>query len=258
MPTDVAPPLSLSQEDFAYGPAPRARSPVVCRRERQAKKTKKRVTFADHRGLPLARVKVFYQFKDTIRIPAGIRFESADREDDDDEDDDELVLDFAQPGGDEMLFRQSLDRTCVRLEKCVLKERTLVGTVKVKNLSFEKRVWLRVTFDSWASHSDVDCAYVEDSYPSSYADTFSFRLALPRVLDLQPRVEFAVCYQAAGAEYWDSNRGRNYRILRAKDERAGRFRFGVRPDTFGGLACGRGILPEWPGYAGYENGRPYY
>ncbi|XP_061603331.1 protein phosphatase 1 regulatory subunit 3B-like [Phyllopteryx taeniolatus] len=255
MPTDMAaPPLFLSQEDFAYRPGPKARSPATCRRE--ARKTKKRVTFADHRGLPLARVKVFSQFKDAIRIPAGIRLQPADRGDDDD--DEELILDFAQPASDGVMFRQSLDRTCVCLENCVLKERILAGTVKVKNLSFEKRVRLRVTFDSWESHSDVDCAYVEDSYLSAYGDTFSFRLALPRPLEPRRRVEFAVCYQAAGAEYWDSNRGRNYRILRAKDDRAGPFRSGVRSDAFGGLACGHGILPEWAGYADYKNVGPYY
>ncbi|XP_037122667.1 protein phosphatase 1 regulatory subunit 3B [Syngnathus acus] len=248
MPTDMALPLILSQEDFAYRSSPRDQSPAS---------RKKRVTFADHQGLPLTSVKVFSQFKDAIYIPASVFLAPpADRDDDD-----ELVLDFAQPASDYVLFRQSVDRKCVCLERCVLRERTLAGTVKVKNLSFEKRVRLRVTFDSWASHSDVECAYVRDSYQSASADTFSFSLSLPPQL-LAPRrhVEFAICYQVAGAEYWDSNHGRNYRILWAKDKqrRDGGRRFGTGLDAFGSLTCGRGILPEWPSYASYENVGPYY
>ncbi|XP_051906843.1 protein phosphatase 1 regulatory subunit 3B [Hippocampus zosterae] len=258
MPTDMALPLFLSQADFAYRRSPQDRSPASSCRELTSKKTKKHVTFADHRGLPLTRVKVFSQFKDAIRIPSSVRLVPSNRDDDDDE----LVLDFTQPASDYVLFRQNLDRKCVCLENCVLKERTLAGTVKVKNLSFEKRVRLRVTFDSWESHSDVECAYVKDSYPSAYSDTFCFSLALPRLLSPHRHVEFAICYQVAGAEYWDSNHGHNYRILWSKDKRRrdgdSQFDLGVHLDAFGSLTCGHGILPEWPSYARYENVGPYY
>ncbi|XP_077442113.1 protein phosphatase 1 regulatory subunit 3B-like [Vanacampus margaritifer] len=255
MPTDVALPLLLSPEDFAY------RSPTGRRHERASRKAKKQVTFADHRGLPLARVKLFSHFKDAIRIPANVRL-TPDSPASPDADAERLVLDFSPPASDYVLFRRSLDRKCVCLEKCVLKERTLAGTVKVKNLSFEKRVRLRVTFDSWQSHSDVECVYVRDAYPGASGDTFSFSLALPQPLAPRRHVEFAVCYQVAGAEYWDSNHGHNYRIVRAKDKRQRdgerHLDSGIPLDAFGSLTCGHGILPEWPSYAGYENVGPYY
>ncbi|XP_077478392.1 protein phosphatase 1 regulatory subunit 3B-like [Stigmatopora argus] len=237
MPTDMALPLFLPRGDVADlgggGPAPRD--------------AKKRVTFADHLGLPLARVKVFSRFKDAIRVPAGVQ---------------RLVPDFPQPANDDALFRQSLDRKCVRLEKCALSDRTLTGTVKVKNLSYEKRVALRVTFDAWESHSDVECVYADGD--GRAFDTFAFRLELPP----RRRAEFAVCYRVAGAEYWDSNRGRNYRLVPAGDQRgrgpewppewpaewpAERGDVGWRR-----LTCGRGLLPEWPAYAAFQNAGPYY
>ncbi|XP_077593464.1 protein phosphatase 1 regulatory subunit 3B-like [Stigmatopora nigra] len=236
MPTDMALPLFLSPGDVAHlgggGPAPR--------------EPKKRVTFADHLGLPLARVKVFSRLKDAIRVPADVR---------------RLVPDFPQPAIDDALFRQSVDRKCVRLEKCALSERTLTGTVKVKNLSYEKRVALRVTFDAWESHSDVECVYAHDHAADGHAfDTFAFRLELPP----RRRAEFAVLYRVAGAEYWDSNRGRNYRLVPAGDERGRGLEWPADWPTrhgdvgWGRLTCGRDLLPEWPAYAAYQNAGPYY
>ncbi|XP_054612298.1 protein phosphatase 1 regulatory subunit 3B [Dunckerocampus dactyliophorus] len=260
MPTDTALPLYLSNEDFVYRssapPASRCHSEAAAR---DGGKVKKQVTFADHRGLPLTRVKVFSQFKDPIDIPLDIRRMASTAPG---AKDDKLVLDFGQPSADYVHFRQRLERNCVCLEHCVLKHKALAGTVKVKNLSFEKRVKLRVTFDSWKSHSDVDCTYVKDSYPARYGDTFSFRVSLPKLLPPQQHVEFAVCYQVGGAEYWDSNHGHNYRVLwaSARLHRADTRHFdsGIHLDRFGSPTCGRGIFPEWPSYAGYENVGPYY
>nr|XP_057912954.1 protein phosphatase 1 regulatory subunit 3B [Doryrhamphus excisus] len=255
MPTDMAPPLYLSNEDFVYrsGAPPTSR----CHLEEAAQaggKVKKQVTFADHRGLPLTRVKVFSQLKDPIHIPLDIRRTASTAPG---AKDDKLVLDFGQPSSDYVHFRQRLERNCVCLEHCVLKEEALAGTVKVKNLSFEKRVKLRVTFDSWESHSDVDCTYVKDSYPTRYSDTFSFQLSLPELLHPHQHVEFAVCYQVGGDEYWDSNHGHNYRVVWASAKRP-HFDSGIHLDRFGSPICGHGIFPEWPSYAGYENVGPYY
>ncbi|XP_077353481.1 protein phosphatase 1 regulatory subunit 3B [Festucalex cinctus] len=255
MPTDMALPLLLPQEDFACRAAPTRR-----RRERANGKAEKRVTFADHRGLPLARVKLFSHLTDAIHVPAGARpapdAAAAAAE---------LVLDFAPPSSDYILFRQQVERNCVCLETCALKAGTLAGTVKVKNLSFEKRVRLRVTSDAWRSHSDVECAYVAAAYagPGASGDTFAFGLALPQPLAPRCHVEFAVCYQVGGAEYWDSNHGHNYRVVRAEDKRqrdgeGSRLDSGVHLDAFGSLTCGRGILPEWASYAAYDNVGPYY
>ncbi|CAN9504629.1 unnamed protein product [Ophioblennius macclurei] len=266
MPIDMTLPLCLSQEDFLLVAPPQSFKPAL-QFERSAchntKKAKKQVTFADHRGLALTRVKVFSEFNDPIDIPANVQemLRSALAAPQD-----KLELDFAQPSSDYLLFRQSLETNLVCLERCVLKERAFAGTVKVKNVSFEKRVTLRVTFDAWTSHTDVDCVYVRDAYPSACSDTFSFEVPLPAELPLHHRVEFAVCYTVGGCEHWDSNRGNNYSIVwssarcrRMQDAcHSDSTQFGIHLDRYGSPTCSHGIFPDWPSYAGYEHIGPYY
>lgn len=284
MPIDMALPLYLSKEEFVYRLSPKTcKAPLSsCLRfqqsrrvdqaqpehdkpsRRNSRKAVKQVTFADHKGLPLSRVKVFSEFKDPIDIPLNIQetLSSTPLAEED-----KLVLDFMQPASDYLHFRQSLERNCVCLEHCMIKEKALAGTVKVRNLSFEKSVKLRVTFDTWRSYSDVDCLYQKDSYPSSYSDTFSFQMSLPDELRPHQHVEFAVRYLVDCCEYWDSNHGHNYRILwssmKRRDQDAGcrrrdSFDSGIHFDRFGSPTCSHGIFPDWPSYAGYENMGPYY
>ncbi|XP_074546656.1 protein phosphatase 1 regulatory subunit 3B [Halichoeres trimaculatus] len=284
MPIDMALPLYLSKEDFVFRTSPKSHdpSPNSCLRFQRPllvdqtepedahskrdsrRKVKKQVTFADNRGLSLTKVKIFSQFNDPIDIPINITemFRSAlcvapHR--------DQLELDFAQPSSDYLRFRKQLEQQLVCLEHCVLKEKALAGTVKVRNVSFEKSVKLRVTFDTWRSHRDVECVYVKDTYPSSYSDTFSFQVSLPEQLGLAERIEFAVCYVVDGAEHWDSNYGDNYRIVWSSmkrelpcSHRSGSSDFGIHFDRYGSPTCSHGIFPDWPSYAGYEDSRPYY
>ncbi|XP_041666342.1 protein phosphatase 1 regulatory subunit 3B [Cheilinus undulatus] len=286
MPIDMALPLYLSKDDFVYRTSPNSCKPTLssCLRfqrprrvdqaepedgrpsGRDSRKQKKQVTFADHRGLSLTKVKIFSQFNDPIDIPVSIQemFSSSlclSPEED------KLVLDFTQPSSDYLRFRQHLEQNLVCLEHCVLKEKALAGTVKVKNVSFEKSVKLRVTFDTWKSHTDVDCAYVKDTYPGSHYDTFSFTVSLPDQLGPVERVEFAICYRVGGAEYWDSNQGDNYRIVWSSmkrehwdpcSRRKDSFDLGIHFDRYGSPTCSHGIFPDWPSYAGYENSGPYY
>ncbi|XP_031695693.1 protein phosphatase 1 regulatory subunit 3B [Anarrhichthys ocellatus] len=279
-------PLYLSKEEFVYRMSPKTCKPALnsCLRlqrslcvdqtepedkqasRKDSRKAKKRVTFADHRGLSLTKVKTFSQFDDPIDIPLSIQ-EMLSSALSLNAEEDQLVLDFTQPSSDYLHFRQSLERNYVCLEHCVLKEKALAGTVKVKNMSFEKSVTLRLTFDGWRSHRDVDCEYVKDSYPTSYSDTFSFSASLPDHLGPHERVEFAVCYTVCGREHWDSNHGSNYRIVWSSAKRSRQiasshhtdsFDFGIHFDRYGSPTCSHGIFPDWPSYAGYENTGPYY
>lgn len=274
MPIDMALPLYLSQEEFVFRAAPRTCKPALrfqrssCAGQsepepedgRSSRNTtaKKQVTFADHKGLSLTSVKVFSQFSDPIHVPLRIQQNPRSPA----VEDDQLVLGFTQPSSDYLHFRQRLERNHVCLEHCMLTERVLAGTVKVKNVSFQKSVKLRVTFDTWRSHTDVGCVYVKDSYPSPSSDTFSFQLSLPKQLHPHERIEFAVCYEVDGSEYWDSNQGSNYRIIWSST-RGGRkdldsFGPGVHFDRYGSPTCSHGLFPDWPSYAGYENIGPYY
>ncbi|XP_028457170.1 protein phosphatase 1 regulatory subunit 3B isoform X1 [Perca flavescens] len=282
MPIDMAFPLYLSTEEFLYRTSTKPcqpslssclrfePSPVMDRTEPEdgpssgedSRKTKnpakKQVTFADHRGLSLTRVKLFSQFDEPIDFPGTVQSmlcSAAAQQDN------QLTLDFAQPSSDYLLFRQRLEADYVCLEQCVLREKLLAGTVKVRNVSFEKRVKLRWTSDGWRSHADVDCEYMKDAYPSMHSDTFAFSVALPERLAPRQRVEFAVCYAVDGREYWDSNRGDNYRIVWASaktNRRHDPADFGIHMERYGSPTCSHGLFPDWPSYAGYENTGPYY
>ncbi|XP_062622215.1 protein phosphatase 1 regulatory subunit 3B-like isoform X1 [Saccostrea cucullata] len=179
-------------------------------------KGKKRVSFADNRGFALATVKIMTEPSDvpprlkpeilesiTQGATAGVCSGPP------------LVLDFKQPASDYLSFRDKLEKYCVSLENVIIRDYTVLGTVKVKNLSFEKKVFLRCTFDSWETHMDVDSKYVPYSDTNTVFDTFSFEFEVPTNFDQQKKMEFAVCYEADGKQYWDNNEGKNYKIFSA-------------------------------------------
>lgn len=150
--------------------------------------------------------------------------------------DQQWQLRFPQPASSYLDFRKRLDENNVSLENVIVKspDKRIVGTVKVRNLSYDKEVFVRSTRDRWATHQDTLCSYVQNNtmvnaasgggsggggglFPGVPApaqnpvtaiyDTFSFRLPLPADAT---SVEFAVCYKSARFEYWDSNDGNNY------------------------------------------------
>jgi protein phosphatase 1 regulatory subunit 3A/B/C/D/E len=95
----------------------------------------------------------------------------------------------------------------VSLENVIIKEAEgyVMGTVKVKNMSFTKEVIVRVSWDDWKSQEDTFCTYQKiGGAGGSYAlyDTFSFRFTLP---PSSRKVEFCICYRCDGNEFWDNN-----------------------------------------------------
>ena len=131
---------------------------------------------------------------------------------------------FAQPASDYLAFRNKLDANSVSLENVIVREaeHCLIGTVKVKNLAYDKRVSIRCTSDNWASHQDVPCEFVEQPGLAGHAavrnlyDTFRFRLALPEGPGAR-QLEFCVRYTTEGAEFWDNNAGANYLVQKKRD-----------------------------------------
>lgn len=229
------------------------------------RKAKKSVSFADTRGLALTVVKVFSEFDDPLDIPFNITelidnivgLTTVDRDD--------FVLDFVQPSADYLDFRNRLQADFVCLENCVLKDKAIRGTVKVRNLAFEKAVKIRMTFDTWKTFTDYPCHYVKDTYADSDRDTFSFDISLPEKVQPHEKVEFAACYECDNKTYWDSNKGLNYRIIRSELKSAREISqpqvdsgFAIAFDQFGSPRCSYGLFPEWPSYSGYEKRGPYY
>ncbi|CAH2292481.1 phosphatase 1 regulatory subunit 3B isoform X1 [Pelobates cultripes] len=238
---------------------------IINERNHKESKGKKRVTFADSRGLALTMVKVYSELDDQFEIPFNItelidnivNLTTVEKE--------RLVLDFVQPSADYLDFRNRLNADFVCLENCMLKEKALVGTVKVKNLAFQKSVKIRMTFNSWQTFTDYECEYVKDTYAGSDRDTFSFDISLPENVQLHERIEFAICFECEGKTYWDSNKGQNYRIIWPNLKRLPDFQsnhsepdYNLSLDQFGSPRCSYGIFPEWPSYSGFDKLGPYY
>lgn len=179
---------------------------------------RKKVSFADQNGIPLATVRIMLEGSDepprfnpellaciTQGATAGVT------------DKPPLKLTFSQPASDYLAFRDRLESNFVCLENVILKDYTVAGTVKVKNVHFEKKVFVRFTYTSWETHEDVPGEYVpapgESSGRGNVYDTFMFEFEVPPTCDITKKVEFAACLDANGTQYWDSNFGSNYGIV---------------------------------------------
>ena len=183
---------------------------------------KKKVSFADDLGKELHTVRVMTEQSD---VPPSLRQDVIDRLRSDGGDENGgvdapiLALNFAQPASDYVSFRTRLERDFVSLENVLIRADGIKGTVKVKNISFEKTVRVRYTFDDWATFVDVDAEYTSKTGGNIAMpfDTFSFRIPVsPADLvddDDDGRLQFAVCYEAAGRQYWDNNGGQNYEVV---------------------------------------------
>ncbi|KAJ8260802.1 hypothetical protein COCON_G00165250 [Conger conger] len=210
--------------------SPMSRSPVFSR--------KKRVVFADAKGLALTTVRYFSEGeeeeeeekprspapaetppgvarmpgpggaiqaaeKKTLQFRPPVRRGRPLR----------LWLGFPQPAADPGAFRLRLQEELVLLESCRVTTDSLSGAVCARKLGFETAVHVRVTFDSWRSHRDVPCAPHKHMPAAGDTNLFTFDIPLPENLDPRERLEFCVsCRHGKGALLWDKNKGQNYRV----------------------------------------------
>jgi hypothetical protein len=106
----------------------------------------------------------------------------------------------------------------VRLERLFLSadKTTLIGTVAVANLSFQKFVTARFTLDYWRTTSEVGAAFCHDVRRQQAADgfdRFTFDLKLNDQANLETKTMFmCIRYNVAGQEYWDNNESVNYQV----------------------------------------------
>ncbi len=182
-------------------------------------KLKKKVSFADDMGFALAAVKIITESSNsppqfrrpetlstiTVGAVAGVTQKPP------------LLLQFPQPASDYLAFREKVDRNLVSLENVILKDYNLIGTIRVKNVAFEKTVFVRCTFDSWETHTDIPASYVPNSSCASASkyDTFKFEISVPPAMDVKKKVQFCICYEVCNAQHWDSNDGANYEVASA-------------------------------------------
>lgn len=178
-------------------------------------RNKKKVVFADDQGGQLTQVRVMkepsymppiWSLQFLAHVTQGM-ISPVPQE--------QWVVDFRQPASAYLEFRQKVEDKKVSLENVIIKEteHLIVGTVKVKNVSYNKEVIVRSTCDAWKTHEDTYCLYtvVGSGLASAYTlhDTFSFKLTLP---PKSRRIEFCVCYRCEAGEFWDNNDGRNYSL----------------------------------------------
>ena len=167
----------------------------------------KNVHFADVCGLSL--VSVHKISMDDLTVPSNSDLKNEITK--------ELILAFAQPialGN----FVERLKRLSVSLENVLVSNCAIMGTIKVRNITFEKNVFVRCTFDSWKTFEDSNSSYVPLSYDGNY-DRFSFALTVPSTIKDGDKVEFAICYKTVSPdnEFWDNNDGKNY-VIECKEK----------------------------------------
>ncbi|KAK3698596.1 hypothetical protein QZH41_004085 [Actinostola sp. cb2023] len=100
----------------------------------------------------------------------------------------------------------------VCLENVLCSQFAVLGLIRVKNIDFVKDITVRYTMNDWKTYRDIWADYVSSS-PDKTTDKFTFRIAIYSWLfEDHCNVDFAVCYKVAGAEHWDNNDGKNYRV----------------------------------------------
>ncbi|TDH01615.1 hypothetical protein EPR50_G00182080 [Perca flavescens] len=262
-----------------------------CTAWNNSKAGKKKVVFADTRGMSLTAIHVFskfddepYQNKRCSGISEELQFDMSDLEtatmDLKISSVRNLALDFKQPSADYLDFRNRLIQNSVCLENCSLQERSLTGTIKVRNMGFEKSVQLRATFDSWASFSDIECTFMNNVYSCQDTDTFAFVVDLPAYIPPQNSVEFCICFTAQGQTFWDNNDGKNYVLKHigwngedlnvrmpptsveqkkpSEHKNGGVKSLEMEFDQFGSPRMSSGLFPGWQSWGQIDNTVPYW
>lgn len=132
----------------------------------------------------------------------------------------EPSLDFPPPMSDMQGFLERLRDTGVYLQRCNITEQCLTGTVCVCHISMHKFVNVRVTFNSWKSHHDVPCKFLQKSlFGSSDIDIFAFSFCLPKNIDMKEQAEFCIhVIRGPGlTPLVDDNMGQNYKLCLDKN-----------------------------------------
>ena len=108
---------------------------------------------------------------------------------------------FPQPISEDG-FEARLEERNVCVESVVFAGFDITGIIRVKNLGRDTSAKVKFTFNGWETWQEVKAAYCPMPFDESY-DKFSFRIAVPRSLQIGEKIIFCVCYLADGEEFWD-------------------------------------------------------
>ncbi|ESX01401.1 hypothetical protein KL918_004233 [Ogataea parapolymorpha] len=107
---------------------------------------------------------------------------------------------------------------------------SLIGFVYVRNLGYEKKILIKLTFDDWKSFIEIDNAnYISSNHIFRYMedgvsyDKFSFIIKLRNlgIYKSQMNLKFCIKYQVNQTEYWDNNDMKNYTVTLKKNSKRG-------------------------------------
>ncbi|KAH3665263.1 hypothetical protein OGATHE_004078 [Ogataea polymorpha] len=107
---------------------------------------------------------------------------------------------------------------------------SLIGFVYVRNLGYEKKILIKLTFDDWNSFIEIDNAnYISSNHIFRYMedgvsyDKFSFIIKLRNlgIYKLQMNLKFCIKYQVNQMEYWENNDTKNYTVTLKKITKRG-------------------------------------
>lgn len=100
----------------------------------------------------------------------------------------------------------------ILLECLYTKDSKAYGTIRVHNIAYDKRVFVRLSEDEWENFRDISASHSLNHHTDN-TDAFTFEISLNRTRSQyeQPkRILFALCYQVMSHEYWDNNQCWNY------------------------------------------------
>jgi len=174
----------------------------------------KKVSFADHKGFALAQVRLVKESPDEPpRLNPELISALTNGANADISDDPPIKLCFPQPASDYLAFRDKINNDFVSLENVIIRDYSVEGTIKVSNISFEKRVYIRFSSDEWVSSNDHEATFVKNIGFREQNDTFSFTIDISPTFDISKKLQFAVCFEENGIQHWDNNKGKNYIIV---------------------------------------------
>lgn len=171
------------------------------RSEGSLNRRKKAVRFADALGLDLEEVKLFIDVDGSQNFWGRHQQHLTNKT---------LQTTFHQsPRRQNPDFLAQVSHKKVCLENVSVNGLAVTGTVRVANMAFEKQVRIRYTTDCWKHSATVNAVYVTGSSECG-SDAFAFTLLAPLDVPDYSVLEFCVCYNTQGNEYWDNNGGKNY------------------------------------------------
>ncbi|XP_028669100.2 uncharacterized protein si:ch211-167b20.8 [Erpetoichthys calabaricus] len=168
----------------------------------------RRVSFADAVGFDLVEVKFYHKFDsdDILATNKEVSEDVSPRY--------QVIPTFTSPDPCQLL--QAVRAQKVEVERvwpAADDPLSLLGHVRVLNVSFQKCVYVRSTMDSWGTFFDYLADYVPDSSDGE-TDRFLFRLTFtaPYLTD-GSRIEFVVRYESPEGVFWANNGGQNYAVV---------------------------------------------